>query len=67
MRHGLTENEITFIKATLNYDNREMQHDDNYSNAGIEEGCEALGWKPSQVKGLVSSLTQKGMGCMERV
>lgn len=61
----LTDNEIQFMKLTLNYDTREAQHSDNYSNAGISEGMKALKWTASQMKGLMTSLTKKGMGCID--
>ena len=61
----LTQHEIIALKATLNYDSRETQHDDNYSCAGVEEFMAALNWNAQQVGGLIASLTEKGMGNMD--
>ena len=61
----LTNNEIAFMKETLNYEDRENQLSDNYSNAGIGEGKELFKWNAQQMGGLVSSLEQKGMGHMD--
>lgn len=58
----LTQNEITALKICLNYDNREDQLSDNYSNGGAPEFKKALGWNDKQVAALISSLEQKGMG-----
>ena len=61
----LTENEIVALKACLNYDDRETQKIDNYSNAGAEEFRAELNWSNHQVAGLISSLEAKGMGDMD--
>ena len=66
-RFGLTKKQVDFMKLTLNYDERKVQHSDNYSNAGIEEGMEAFGWSAYQMGGLISSLKEKGMGYLERI
>ena len=58
----LTQNEIVAIKLCLNYNNREAQHCDNFSNGGSEEFKEALGWNNKQVAALIGSLEEKGMG-----
>lgn len=61
----LTTNEITAMKVCLNYDNRKDQLNDNYSNGGPAEFMDALGWNAQQVGGLMTSLTEKGMGYCE--
>ena len=58
----LTQNEITAMKTCLNYDDRETQLCDNFSNGGADEFKAVLGWTDAQVRGLISSLEQKGMG-----
>ncbi len=58
----LTQNEITALMTCLNYDNREAQLEDNYSNGGHEEFKHALGWNDNQVAALIGSLEAKGMG-----
>jgi hypothetical protein len=58
----LTENEAIALHACLNYDNREGQLGDNYSNGGTAEFMDALGWNAQQVGGLMTSLTEKGLG-----
>lgn len=58
----LTENEIAAVKMTLNYDDRENQHGDNYSNAGMDEMTAGLGWNKHQVAALMGSLEAKGIG-----
>ena len=65
MADKLTENEFRALRACLNYDNRTEQLSDNFSNAGVTEFREVLGWGKHQVAGLVSSLQQKGMGEMD--
>lgn len=57
----LTANEVKGMNATLNYDNRESQLSDNYSNAGMEELMSELQWSKRQVVGLIGSLTKKGL------
>lgn len=58
---NLTQNEVRAMSLTLNYDDRESQLSDNFSNAGIEELCEAFDWNKHQVAGLIGSLDKKGM------
>ena len=58
----LTSNEIIALKLCLNYDDRTSQLNDNFSNGGADEFCDALGWNKKQAGGLMSSLEQKGMG-----
>jgi DNA-binding MarR family transcriptional regulator len=57
----LTSNEITAMKATLNYNDRESQHSDNFSNAGVDELQGVLNWNKHQVAALIGSLEKKGM------
>ena len=61
----LTANEIVALKACLNYDNRESQLSDNYSNAGAAEFRAELKWNKNQVAALIGSLEDKGMGSMD--
>ena len=61
----LTANEIEALKTCLNYDDREIQKSDNYSNGGAEEFRSVLNWNKHQVAGLISSLEAKGMGNMD--
>ena len=58
----LTANEITALKVCLNYDNREDQLSDNFSNGGHTEFKQALGWNNKQVSALIGSLESKGLG-----
>lgn len=58
----LTENEILALKICLNYDNREGQLSDNFSNGDMDEFCAQLGWNKHQVSALMGSLEAKGMG-----
>ena len=58
----LTTNEAQALEICLNYDTRESQLEDNFSNGGSEEFQAALGWSKHQVAGLISSLEQKGLG-----
>jgi hypothetical protein len=59
---NLTQNEITALKSCLNYDDREGQLSDNFSNGGPDEFKKALGWNDQQVGGLITSLQEKGLG-----
>lgn len=59
---SLTENEINAMECCLNYDSRESQLTDNYSNGGHDEFKGALGWNDKQVAALIGSLESKGMG-----
>jgi hypothetical protein len=58
----LTEAEITCLKACLNYDSREAQLSDNYSNGDPNEFQAQLDWNMHQVGGVMTSLKAKGMG-----
>jgi hypothetical protein len=58
----LTQNEVTALRICLNYDRRDEQLSDNYSNGGTEEFMAALNWNAQQVGGLMTSLTEKGLG-----
>ena len=62
MTHDLTDAEITAIRTCLNYGNRESQLSDNFSNGGMVEFMDALGWNRNQVAALIGSLEKKGMG-----
>ena len=62
MTTTLTANEITALKVCLNYDNREDQLSDNFSNGGHTEFKQALGWNNKQVSALIGSLEGKGLG-----
>jgi len=61
----LTDNEMKAVKLCLNYDDRDGQLCDNYSNGGVEEFKRGLGWNAQQVGGLIASLTEKGIGYMD--
>jgi len=63
---NLTVNEIKALKACLNYESREDQLADNYSNGCMEVFKEALSWTDRQVSGLVSSLVQKELIQLDR-
>lgn len=63
---NLTANEIAALELTLNYNDREVQKSDNYSNAGIEEfASEIFEGNLHAAAGLVSSLEKKGLGVNE--
>ncbi|WP_373092605.1 hypothetical protein [Zhongshania sp.] len=61
----LTENEKNFLKQCINYDDRESQKNDNYCCAGLEEAAAIFGGNLNAGKGLLSSMTQKGIGDMD--
>ncbi len=61
----LTDNEITALKACLNYSDRESQLGDNMSVGGTAEFMDELGWNAQQVGGLISSLEKKGVAYRE--
>lgn len=61
----LTQNEITAMKLCLNYDDRQAQHDDNFSPCGPLDIAEALGWDMHQVGGLLTSLQSKGLAYVD--
>ena len=62
MSISLTPNEITALKACLNYNSLEGQLSDNFSNGGHTEFKKALGWNNQQVAALIGSLEAKGLG-----
>lgn len=61
-----TSNEIAFLKMVINYDDRETQKCDNYSNAGHEEAATLFNGDMKAAGGLLSSLTKKGIGWCEK-
>lgn len=58
----ITKNEFIALQTCLNYDTREGQLSDNYSNGGQEEFKSALGWNDKQVSALIGSLEKKRLG-----
>ena len=58
----LTQNEVAALKTCLNYNDRDNQLSDNFSNGGAEEFKAELGWNDKQVAALIGSLESKGMG-----
>lgn len=58
----ITENEFAALKECLNYQSREGQLSDNYSNGGQDEFKKLLGWNNKQVSALIGSLESKGLG-----
>ena len=56
-----TVNEIAAMKVCLNYDTRAMQLEDNFSNGGVGDLANALGWNMHQIGGLIASLEKKGV------
>ena len=58
----LTSNERAFLELCLNYDNIESQLSDNYSNGGLVEAPKLMRNNKHAGAGLLSSLTQKGLG-----
>jgi len=59
----LTENEVAALEICLNYDDRESQLSDNYSNGGATEFADELfNGNKQAAGGLIASLTLKGMG-----
>ena len=61
----LTEAEFQALKACLNYDDRESQLEDNFSNGGPTEFAQVLGWDLHQVGGLITSMKNKGLGDLD--
>ena len=57
----LTDNEYRVLKLCLNYDDRESQLSDNYSQGGCAEAMHELKWNAQQVGGLFASLEKKGL------
>jgi len=60
-----TQNELTCLRACLNYETREAQLSDNYSNCGAEDFRAILGWNDQQVAALIGSMEKKGYGSMD--
>jgi hypothetical protein len=58
----MTNNEIAILKACLNYETREEQLSDNFSNGDVDEFTFATGLNEQQVGGVMTSLTKKGYG-----
>lgn len=59
----LTNNEIKALKLCLNYDDREAQLSDNYSNAGVDEfAANLFNGNKQAAGGLITSLNSKGLG-----
>ncbi len=61
----LTANEIDALEVCLNYDTREGQLSDNYSNAGAAEIAAACGISKRAAGGVITSLQKKGLGMMD--
>lgn len=62
---NVTNNEKKAMISCLNYNNRENQLSDNYSNCGVAEFRLLLGWNSQQVGGLITSLKEKGLAFMD--
>jgi len=60
-----TENEIKFLKETINYQNRESQKSDNYCNSGLDTATNIFKGNVQAGKGLISSLVKKGIGHLD--
>ena len=58
---NVTNAEFVALRACLNYDSREAQLSDNFSNGGHEAFKEALGWDDQAVAALIGSLESKGL------
>lgn len=63
---NLTNNELRALCSCLNYDEREAQLSDNYSNGGPTSFQGLLGWNEHQVDALIGSLEKKGMGKLDK-
>lgn len=57
----LTNYEFIALNACLNYDDREAQLSDNFSNGGTKEIAKACGISQRAAGGVMSSLIQKGL------
>jgi hypothetical protein len=62
---SITPSEKAFLKVCLNYKTPEQQRADNYSNGGIEEAAEFFNGNRKAAGGLITSLTQKGLGFLD--
>ena len=60
---NITELEYAAMKLCLNYNDRETQLDDNYSNGGHGEFMDELGLNRQAAAALCGSLEKKGLGC----
>ncbi|MFA5510805.1 MAG: DUF3489 domain-containing protein [Candidatus Kapaibacterium sp.] len=58
---NVTDAEFIALQTCLNYDNRESQLSDNYSNGGHDAFKKALGWNDQAVAALIGSLESKGL------
>lgn len=56
----ITENERAMLSLCLNYDSRETQLSDNYSNGIVRHAHELMGSKEAGA-GLIGSLVKKGL------
>ena len=66
MKLLLTENEKEALRICLNYDSRESQLDDNYSNGGpYEFALQLFDGNMKAAGGLISSLQKKGLGWLD--
>jgi len=61
---SVTKKEWTVLTLALNYDDREDQLSDNFSNCDME-AMKAMGWSEYRIGGIVSQLQQKGLGWLE--
>lgn len=59
---NITEREYAAMEICLNYNDRESQLSDNYSNGGIDEFMSELGLNRHQAAQLCGSLEEKGLG-----
>ena len=64
MKHTLTTREAAMLDAALNYETREDQHEDNYSNLCLSDSYDICGGK-HEAAGVVGSLTTKGLVYIE--
>ncbi len=58
---NVTDAEFIALQTCLNYDTREAQLSDNYSNGGHDAFKKALGWNDQAVAALIGSLESKGL------
>ncbi len=61
----LTENEIKALKMCVNYNTRDEQFSDNFSNAGTHEFSRLFNGNMKAAGGLISSLVKKDLGYMD--
>jgi len=60
----ITKNEWSVLTLALNYDDRESQLSDNFSNCDMDM-MKAMGWSEYKIGGVVSQLQQKELGHLE--